>query len=107
MIKNYQHRIKSGVDKGWPEKIPTSIAGDDNIRKEKEIQQRQRSQKYVDFAIRARRPQGLKRKAHKKLVENPSITWTHLVVKDLTFSVTTEPNGATGLDKIKTLESKN
>ena len=110
MIKNYLHGIKSGVDKGWPEKIPTSIAGYDNIRKEKEIQQRQRSQKYIDFAIRGLRPQGLKRKAHEKLFENPSITWTQfvdqLVVKDLTFSVTTEPNGATQLDKIKTLESK-
>ena len=40
----------------------------------------------------------------------PSITCTqfvdHLVVKDLTFSVTTDSNGATGLDKLKTLESK-
>ena len=110
LIKNYLHRIKSGVDKGWPEKIPTSIEGDDNIRKEKEIQQRQRSQKYIDFAIRGLRPQGLKRKAHEKLIENPSITWTqfvdHLVVKDLTFSVTTESSGATGVDKLKTLESK-
>ena len=102
--------MKSGVDKGWPEKIPSSIAGDDNIRKEKEIQQRQRSQKYIDFAIRGLRPQGLKCKAHEKLIENPSITWTqfvdHLVVKDLTFSVTTELSGATGIDKLKTLESK-
>ena len=30
----------------------------------------------------------------------------HLVVKDLTFSVTTESSGATGIDKLKTLESK-
>ena len=110
MIKNYLHRIKSAVDKGWPEKIPTSIAGDDNIRKEKEIQQRQRSQKNINFAIRGIRPQGLKRKAHEKPFENLLITWTqfvdHLVVKDLTFSVTTESNGATRLDKLKTLESK-
>ena len=42
----------NGVGKGWPEKIPTSNKGDDNIRKEREIQQRQRSQKYIDFAIR-------------------------------------------------------
>ena len=52
----------------------------------------------------------MKRKGHKKFIENPSITWTqfvdHLVVNDLTFSVTTESNGATGLDKLKTLESK-
>ena len=90
--------------------MPSSIAGDDNIRKEKEIQQRQRSQKYIIFAIRGLRPQGLKRKAHEKVIENPSITWTqfvdHLVVKDLTFSVTTESSGATGIDKLKTLESK-
>ena len=75
-----------------------------------EIQQRQRSQKYIDFAIRGLRPQSLKHDAHEKLIENPSITWTqfvdHLVVKDLTFSVTTGPNGATVLDKLKTLESK-
>ena len=77
--KNYLHRIKSGVDKGCPDKIPTSIEGDDNIRKEKEIQQRQRSQKYIDFAIRALRPQGLKRKAHENLIEYTSITWTQFV----------------------------
>ena len=110
LIKNYLNRIKSGFDKGWPEKIPTSITGDDNIRKEKEIQQRQRNQKYVDSAIRGLTPQGLKRKTHEKLIENPSITWTqfvdHLNVKDLTFSLTTESKGATGLDKLKTIESK-
>ena len=52
----------------------------------------------------------MKRKAHEKLIENPSVTWTqfvdHLVVKDLTFSVTIESNGATGLDKLKTPDSK-
>ena len=37
LVKNYLHSIKSGVDKGWPQKIPTSTTGDDNIRKEKEI----------------------------------------------------------------------
>ena len=66
LIKNYIHRIKSEVDEGWPEKIPASFEGDDNIRKENIIQHRQRSQKYIDFAIRGLGPQGLKRKAHKK-----------------------------------------
>ena len=70
------------------------IEGIENIRKENEIQQRQRIQKYIDFAMRGLRPQGLKRKAPEKLFENPSIAWKqfvdHLVVKDLTFSVTTE-----------------
>ena len=110
LIKNYLLRIKSGVDKGWPEMIPRNIEGDDNIRREKELQQSQQSEKYIDFALRGLIPQGLKRKAHEKLIENPSITWTqfvdHLLVKDLTFSVTTEPNGATRIDKLKTLESK-
>ena len=64
LIKNYLHRVNSVVDEGWPEKIPTIITGDDNIRKEKEIQQRQRSEKNIDFAMRRLRPQGLKRKAH-------------------------------------------
>ena len=68
LIKIYLHRIKSGVDKGWPEKIPTSIEVDDNIRREKEIQQRQRSQKYIDFAIRGLRPQGLNSKRTRKLM---------------------------------------
>ena len=79
LMKNYLHRIKSGVDKGWPEEISTSIEGDDNIRREKEIQQRQRSQKHIDFAIRGLRPQGLKREAHEKNIENASITWTQFV----------------------------
>ena len=34
LMKNFLHRIKSGVDKGWPEKIPASIEDNDNIRKE-------------------------------------------------------------------------
>ena len=41
--------------------MPTSTEGDDNITKEKEIQQRQRSQKHIDFAIRGLRPQGLRK----------------------------------------------
>ena len=102
--------MKSGVDRGWQEKLPTSTEGIENKRKEKEIQQRQRFQKYIDFAIRGLRPQGLKRKAHERHIENLLITWTqffdHLVVKNSTFSVTAESNGATGLDKLKTLESK-
>ena len=76
----------------------------------KKFKKRQRNQKYIDFAIRELRLQGLKRKAHEKLIENPSITWKkivdQLVVNDLTFSVATEYNGATGLDKLKMLESE-
>ena len=51
------------------QKIYQQVEGVVNVRKEKEIQQRQRSQKYIDFAIRGLRPQGLKRKAQKKFVE--------------------------------------
>ena len=92
LITSYLHRIKSGVDKGWPEKITESIEGIWNVRKRKEIQERQRSQKYMNFALRGIRTQGLKPKAQEKLTENLSIDWTqfvdHLVVNDLTFSVT-------------------
>ena len=60
-------RIKSGVDKSWPESIPASFEGNEKIRKDKEIPQRPRKQKCLYFAVRELRPQGLKRKLHEKI----------------------------------------
>ena len=57
------------------------------------------------FCYKGTRTTRFKTQAREKLTENHPIIWTHfvdhLVVKELTFSVTSESNEATGLDKVK------
>ena len=52
----------------------------------------------------------LKTQSARETFKNPPVTGTqfvdHIVVNDLTFSVTIESNGAAELNKLKTLESK-
>ena len=54
LIKNYFHRVKHAVDKGWPENL-TNV---DNANRAQEAvkKSRQRKQKYIDFAIRELQP---------------------------------------------------
>ena len=111
LIKNYFHRIKHAVDRGWPEDIPTSLAGNTaGIDEEKKIQSRQREQKYIDFAIRGLQPPSLKRKAHERRIEQPHETWenlqNHLITKDLTYVVSTEGTNKQAADKISSLETQ-
>ena len=110
LIKNYFHRIKHAVDRGWPEKIPARLTDPGQIATERTIQQRQREQKYIDFAIRGLQPPSLKRKAHEYRIENPDKTWdeiqNHLITKDLTFTVSTDGTVKQTNDKISSLEAQ-
>ena len=63
LIKNYFHRIKSSVDRGWPESIDVAVHADEDAQNAKRtIQTRQRSQKYIDFSIKGLRPLALNKK---------------------------------------------
>ena len=110
LIKNYFHRIKRAVDRGWPEKTPAQLTEPVQTVTERTVQQRQREQKYIDFAIRSLQPPSLKRKAHKHRIENPDKTLdeiqNHLITKDLTFTVSTEGTVKQTNDKISSLEAK-
>ena len=87
LVKNFYHRVKQAVDKGWP----IDAAANQN---ERDAQQNSRNQKYIDFTIRGLTPSGLKRKAHEFLIEQPNTTWDnfkdHVANKDLIYSVSSE-----------------
>ena len=87
LVKNFYHRVKQAVDKGWP----IDAAANQN---ERDAQQNLRNQKYIDFTIRGLTPSGLKRKAHEYLIEHPNTTWDnfkdHVANKDLIYSVSSE-----------------
>ena len=70
LIKNYFHRVKHAVDKGWPEDI-TNVANA-NRAQEAVIQSRQREQKYIVFALRGLQPPSIKRKAHERRIKKPN-----------------------------------
>ena len=97
------------VDRGWPEKTAARLTDPVQIVTERTVQQRQREQKYIDFAIRCLQPLSLKRKAHEYRIENPDRTWdeiqNHLITKDLTFTVSTESTVEQTNDKISCLEA--
>ena len=96
LIKNYFHRIKSSVDRGWPGSIDETVHATEAAQNaERTIQTRQRSQKYIDFSIKGLRPLALKQKAHEYMIEHPNANWdqftNHVITKDLTFIVATDP----------------
>ena len=88
-IKNYLHRIKMVVDKGWPD----DLAGVDPADQadERVAQARQRRQRYMDYSLRGMRPRHLQRKAHEYLMGHPNATWDdfsrHVIDKDLAYQV--------------------
>ena len=111
LIKNYFHRIKTSVDKGWPESIDTTVHADADAQAlEKNIQTRQRTQKYIDFSVKGLKPLALKQKAHEYMIENPNAGWgtftNHIITKDLTFIVATDPANKTSTDKMTSLETQ-
>ena len=87
LIKNFYHRVKSAVEK----ELPLNPNG---TNAEKDDQQNQRNAKYIEFTIRALRPNGLKRKAHEYLIEHPNATWdafqTHITSKDVIYTISSE-----------------
>ena len=111
LIKNYFHRIKSSVDRGWPESIDEAVHATEAAQNaERTIQNRQRSQKYIDFSIKGLRPLALKQKAHEYMIEHPNANWdqftNHVITKDLTFIVATDPANKSTTDKMTSLETQ-
>ena len=90
-IRNFLHRIKKTVDKGWPDDMAGVLAADQPA--ERTAQARQRRQRYIDYTLKGLRPQYLQRKAQEYLMEHPNATWndfsTHLINKDVSYQVST------------------
>ena len=90
-IRNFLHRIKKTVDKGWPDDMVGIDPGDQNV--ERTTQARQRRQRYIDYTLKGLRPRYLQRKAQECLMEHPNATWndfsTHLINKDVSYQVST------------------
>ena len=90
-IRNFLHRIKKTVDKGWPDDMAGVLAADQPA--ERTAQARQRRQRYIDYTLKGLRPRYLQRKAQEYLMEHPNATWndfsTHLINKDVSYQVST------------------
>ena len=88
-IRNFSHRIKRTVDKGWPDDLNGIEAAHHNA--EGEAQGRERRQRYIDYPLKGLRPRYLPRKAQEYLMENPNATWndfsTGIIQRDVSFQV--------------------
>ena len=88
-IRNFLHRIKRTVDKGWPDDMNGIEAAQHNA--ERAAQGRQRRQRYMDYSLRGLRPRYLQRKAQEYLMERPNATWNdfcaQIIQKDLILEV--------------------
>ena len=88
-IRNFLHRIKRTVDKGWPDGM-TGVARPEQAA-ERVAQARQRKQRYIDYSLRGLRPNYLRRKAQDYLMDHPNATWNdfsnHIIQKDVSFQV--------------------
>ena len=88
-IRNFLHRIKRTVDKGWPDDMNGIEAAQQNA--ERAAQGRQRRQRYMDYSLRGLRPRYLQRKAQEYRMELPNATWNdfcaQIIQKDLILEV--------------------
>ena len=88
-IRNFLHRIKRTVDKGWPDDMNGIEAAQQNA--ERAAQVRQRRRRYMDYSLRGLRPRYLQRKAQEYLIERPNATWNnfcaHIIQKNLILEV--------------------
>ena len=88
-IRNFLHRIKRTVDKGWPDDLNGIEDAQHNA--ERNTQGRQRRQRYIDYSLKGLRPRYLQRKAQEYLMENPNATWndfsTRIIQRDVSFQV--------------------
>lgn len=88
-IKNFLHRVKATVDRGWP--VNLEGVAEAQHADERAAQLRQQRQRYMDYTIKGLRPMNLQRKAHEYLIEHPQATWdefsAHLISKDLIYTV--------------------
>ena len=89
-IRDFLHRIKKTVDKGWPDDMVGIAPGDQNAERTAQARQRQR---FIDYTLKGLRPRYLQRKAQEYLMEHPNATWnnfsTHLINKDVSYQVST------------------
>ena len=107
LIKNFYHRVKSAVDKGWP-------LDPNGTQDERDNQQNQRNAKYIEFTVRGLQSTALRRKGHEYQIEHPNATWdafqTHITSKDVIYTISSElvPNVTTGQNtKLHSLEQQN
>ena len=88
-IRNFLHRIKRTVDKGWPDDMNGIEAA--HHAAEREAQGRQRRQRYIDCSLKRLRPRYLQRKAQEYLMKRPNATWNdfcaQIIQKDLILEV--------------------
>ena len=88
-IRNFLHRIKGTVDKGWPDRLNSIEAA--HHAAERVAQARQRRQRYIDYSLKGLRPRYLQRKAQAYLMENPNATLndfsTRIIQRDVSFQV--------------------
>ena len=88
-IRNFLHRIKRTVDKGWPDDMERIAPADHGA--EGAAQGRHRRQRYIDSSPKGLRPRYLQRKAQEYLMENPNATWndfsTRIYQRDVSFQV--------------------
>ena len=88
-IRNFLHRIKRTVDKGWPDDMEGIAPADHGAKRT--AQGRQRRQRYIDYSLKGLRFRYLQRKARDYLMENPYATWndfsTRIVQRDVSFQV--------------------
>ena len=106
LIKNFYHRVKNAIDKGWP-------LDPNGTQAERDNQQNQRNAKYIEFTVIGLKPTGLKRKAHEYLIEHPNATWdafqTHITSKDVIYTISSElvPNVTTDQNtKLQSLDQQ-
>ena len=71
-IRNFLHRIKKTVDKGWPDDMAGVVKAEQAV--ERTTQARQRRQRYIDYTLKGLRPRYLQRKAHEYLMDRPNAT---------------------------------
>ena len=72
-IRNFLHRIRKIVGKGWPDGIEGTAEADRSAKRL--AQGRQRRQRYIGYTLRGLRPRYLQRKAQEYLMGKPNATW--------------------------------
>ena len=91
-IRNFLHRIKKIVDKGWPDDMEGIIEADRAA--ERQAQGRQRRQRFIDYTLRGLRPRYLQRRAQEYLIEHPNATWndfsTRIIQRDVSYQVSSK-----------------
>ena len=88
-IRNFLHRIKKIMDKGWPDDMEGIVEADRAA--ERQAQGRQRRQRYIDYTLRGLRPRYLQIKAQEYLMEHPNATWndfsTRTIQRDVSYQI--------------------